>query len=406
MIMGVYLYVLNLLLVTLFSGYFLKTENTGTAISNSAYKINLQLIAEELTSPVSLASPYDKSNRLFVCEQPGIIRIIENGKLLDNAFLNITKKIDPLNSNYSEKGLIGLAFHPDFKNNGRFFIHYSAPSKKDGFNHTSVISEFSVSENKNIANSDERIILTLDQPESNHNGGPIVFGPDGYLYISFGDGGGAGDKHGENGNGQDLNTWLGKILRIDVDTKAPYSIPLDNPFINNNGKPEIYAYGLRNPWGISFDRLTGDFFAADVGQNKYEEINLIKKGANYGWRITEGFHCYNPDKNCNDKGITYPINEYSHSVGISVAGGYRYSNQNHQSLFGLYVFGDWTGKLFALNKNKIGIWERQSLQIENEHTIQGYLNAFGEDEDGNIYICTQSKLGPKSNTGRIYMITP
>ncbi|NNC85608.1 MAG: glucose dehydrogenase [Bacteroidia bacterium] len=400
--MSAFKYVFGFLIVTVLGGYFFFQNGSEYKPINSSYSINLQLVTESLVAPVAAASPLDGTNRLFVCEQPGRIRVIESGKLLSEVFLDLGEKVDKLNFAYSEKGLIGLVFHPDYKTNGKFYVHYSSPEKRSGINHTSVVSEFTVSDDKNIANTDEKIILTLGQPESNHNGGPIVFGPDGYLYISFGDGGGAGDKHGTIGNGQDLNTWLGKIIRIDVDRNKPFAIPDDNPFIGQNAKPEIFAYGLRNPWGMSFDKDNGTFFAADVGQNKFEEINIIEKGGNYGWRIMEANHCYNPSENCNEQGLVLPINEYDHDTGISVAGGYVYRGDKIESLKGQYIFGDWTGKIFSLKKINNN-WLRHNVTTNTR--IKGYLNAFGEDEEGNIYVLTQNIIGPKSKSGKVYKIT-
>ena len=246
--------------------------------TDNRYNIHIKPIANDLTSPVGMAVTGDGSNRLFIIEQPGRIRIIKNNVLLPVAFLDITKKIDHLPIAYSEKGLLGIAFHPQYKINGRFFIYYSAPSSNPLSDHKSIIEEYRVSKNNpDVADINGKIILEIEQPESNHNGGMLSFGQDGYLYIGTGDGGGGGDAHGSMGNGQNLSTYLGKILRIDINNGSPYSIPPDNPFAGkNNIRGEIYAYGLRNPWRFSFDKKTGRLFAGDVGQNNYEEIDIIE----------------------------------------------------------------------------------------------------------------------------------
>ncbi|MDD4455585.1 MAG: PQQ-dependent sugar dehydrogenase, partial [Candidatus Methanomethylophilaceae archaeon] len=267
-------------------------------------RVGLELVAGGFTMPVALASPADGTGRLFVADLPGIIRVIDaGGLLLDEPFLDITGRVVGLRPGYDERGLLGLAFHPEFAENGRFFVYYSAPLRAgapEGWDHTSQISEFAVSAGgENRADPDsERVILEVDQPQSNHNGGSIAFGPDGYLYIPLGDGGGArdvGPGHPPGGNGQDVETLLGKILRIDVDGPEPYGIPADNPFVGKPGRDEIYAYGLRNPWRMTFDpggehRL----FAADAGQYLWESVKMIVPGGNHGWNLREGNHAFDP----------------------------------------------------------------------------------------------------------------
>lgn len=375
--------------------------------ANPPLKLKMIKIASGFTSPVGMASPQDGTNRLFIIEQGGKIKIIKRGKVLPDPFLNISPKLDGLNIAYSEKGLLGLAFHPQYKTNGRFFIYYSAPVKTSGYDHKSVVAEYKVSHNPDIADaSSESIIMEIAQPESNHNGGCMAFGKDGYLYIGLGDGGGAGDKHGTIGHGQDLNTLLGSIIRIDVDGRKPYAIPPDNPFVNQpNVRPEMYAYGLRNPWRFSFDRATGRLFCSDVGQNKYEETNLIEKGKNYGWRIMEGNHCFDPPQGCNTSGLAMPIDEYDHSTGISVCGGYVYRGLMFPSLQGYYLFGDWSGKLFYL-KEENNQWIRGEILVNGntKNDIDAKLNSFGEDEKGEVYAITQKLFGPKSPTGAVYRL--
>jgi glucose/arabinose dehydrogenase len=246
-----------------------------------------------------------------------------------------------------------------------------------------------------------RIILTVEEPESNHNGGCIKFGPDGYLYIGLGDGGGAGDRHGTNGNGQNLGTWLAKMLRIDVNTSDTYKVPADNPFINNAGaKPEIWAWGLRNPYRFSFDKTSGQLFAGDVGQNQWEEVDIIEKGANYGWRLMEGTHCYNPSRGCNTNGLTMPIADYSHREGASVIGGFVYNGNKVQDLKGKYVFGDWTGPFYYLQKVN-NTWQRGMLDVKN-YPANLKITCFGEDAAGEIYWLTNTETGPGGNGGGVY----
>ena len=214
--------------------------------------------------------------------------------MLTQPFLDVSNQLVPINPGYDERGLLGIAFHPDFKTNHKFYVYYSVPSNTSGSDHKGILVEYMVSANNpDVADiSTKRILLEVEEPESNHNGGNLVFGPDGYLYIGLGDGGGGGDEHGTFGNGQNLGTLLGKIIRIDVNGQ-PYTVPKDNPFVNRtDARPEIWAYGLRNPWRFSFDRVTKQLFAGDVGQNKYEEVDIITKGGNYGWRIKEGLHDY------------------------------------------------------------------------------------------------------------------
>ena len=355
-----------------------------------------------------MAVANDGSNRLFILEQGGRIRIVKEGNLVRKPFLDISAHLDKLNSGYSEKGLLGLAFHPQYKSNGRFFVYYSAPASRPGYDHNSIVAEYKVSANADSAMASERIVLEIPEPESNHNGGCLQFGPDGFLYIGLGDGGGAGDKHGSNGNAQDLSTWLGKILRIDVDSKEPYAVPADNPFPDKEGVlPEIFAYGLRNPWRFSFDRFGGRLFCGDVGQDDWEEIDIVEKGKNYGWRIMEGDHCYYPAHGCNMQGLKLPITEYSHKEGISICGGYVYRGSEN-SWNGNYIFADWSGKLFFLSENKEGNWTRRPLRILDTGTNDAgmNINSMGEDENGEIYLLTQKSIGPYSGTGALYRLLP
>lgn len=398
-----YYWILCCVLISCTFGNNQKNEKKDGAVENKiSYSVTLKQIAEGLEGPVGMDAPDDASGRLFIIEQPGFIRIIKNGQLLSTPFLDVTSKLDKLGSFYSEKGLLGLAFHPQYKTNGKFYIYYSAPPQKRGMDNTSVIAEYTVSSNPDVANTNGKVVLQIDEPESNHNGGQLCFGPDGYLYIGVGDGGGAGDKHGTTGNGQNLNTLLGKILRIDVNTESGYKIPSDNPFVGKDGSDEIFAYGLRNPWRFSFDRRNGTLFCGDVGQNNYEEVDIIEKGKNYGWRIMEGKHCYDPSKGCNMTGLAMPIDEYDHSLGKSVIGGYVYHGTSYPDMQGKYIFGDWTGKIFMLlQPSSTGTWERRAITIN--HSGDFYINSFGEGQNGELYALGQDAVGPRK-AGKVYQL--
>ncbi|MDX2196777.1 MAG: PQQ-dependent sugar dehydrogenase [Cytophagales bacterium] len=365
--------------------------------------LKIELVADKLISPIGIVSANDGTGRLFVQEQQGIIYIIDKGKLLSTPFLNMKYKIDDLNRQYDEKGLLGLAFHPKYKENGRFFVYYSSNRDKPGQNHIAILSEFKTDpKNPNKALPAEKIILTVDQPEWNHNGGQLLFDKDGMLMLGLGDGGSGGDPHGKIGNAQDLTNLLGKIIRIDINS-TPYAIPKDNPFVGKaDAKPEIWAYGLRNPWRFSIDNVTGMLICGDVGQNKYEEVDIIEKGKNYGWRVWEGYHCFNPDKDCPEADFVKPITEYDRSEGSSVTGGYVYRGKNIDWLVGKYVFADWKGQIFILTPNEDKTWKRDALNMPEVKNMN--INSFGEDENKELYICVQSNNGPFQITGKVYKI--
>ncbi|MFQ5897777.1 MAG: PQQ-dependent sugar dehydrogenase [Candidatus Methylomirabilia bacterium] len=401
--------------------------------------VRLELVAEGLTAPLLLVSPPDGTKRRFIIEQVGLIRILmPDGTLRDEPFLNIQHKIVPLLADFDEEGLLGLAFHPNFKNNGKFYISYSGHLRGDAglgeklwYAHTNYVAEYKVSEaNPNKADAlSERVLTRMDWPQFNHNGHWIGFGPDGYLYISTGDGGYANDwgigHHVTKGNGQDLGALLGKILRIDVDGRKPYAVPSDNPFVGRkDALPEIWAYGFRNPWRCSFDTGgTHELFCGDVGQNSYESVDIVAKGGNHGWRVKEGTHCFdyaNPNKHpasCEDAGMIDPIVEYNNCnvhkdcKGISVTGGYVYRG-SHRPWQGKYFFGDWSkqfgvkdGRLYVASR-KGGGWEMEDVKVANMPKFNSYVLAFGQDADGEIYVMTTDTTGPVGGLDRIYKIVP
>ncbi len=342
------------------------------AAAQPAAPIGLEPVVEDgLEEPVFVTHAGDGSGRLFVLEQPGRIRAVENGELTERPFLDIADRVNA----GGERGLLGLAFHPEFPTNGRYVVNYTR--EPDG---ATVVSEFRVSPPDPNASdaASERVLLTIPQPYANHNGGMIAFGPDGYLYIGMGDGGAAGDPQNR---AQDPDDLLGKMLRIDVDGGEPYAVPADNPFAEaggNGGRPEIFALGLRNPWRFSFDRETGELYAGDVGQNAIEEIDIVERGGNYGWNIMEGTACYRPRTGCDPTGLEMPIAEYDQGGGrCSVTGGYVYRGAAVPTLRGTYVYGDYcSGEVFGLRDG------RQTVLLEAGMAI----SSFGEDEAGELYV--------------------
>jgi uncharacterized protein (TIGR03437 family) len=362
-----------------------------TLVMATAARAALQLrtVATGLVSPVLAIGAGDGSGRLFIVEQAGRIRVLANGALLPAAFLDIRARV----RSGGEMGLLGLAFHPRFAENGRLFVNYTRTSAA-GLE--TVIAEFSVpAASPNSADvASERTLLTYGQPFDNHNGGMIAFGPDGYLYIASGDGGAGGDPQG---HGQNLTSLLGKMLRIDVDRELPYAIPETNPFVGVPGLDEIFAYGLRNPWRFSFDRLTGRLFAGDVGQDMLEEIDIIVRGGNYGWNRMEGSACYSPRANCNRDGLVLPIYDYGRTAGASVTGGYVYRGAAIPWLQGKYVYGDFvTGRIWALSELSTGAWRNEEL-LDTPFNV----SSFGEDDSGELYVLDYSgSLRQLSSDGR------
>ena len=334
-----------------------------------------------LEKPVGLSNAGDGSNRLFIIEQPGDIRILQQGSLLPNPFLDIRRRVG---SRGSEQGLLGLAFSPTYRQDGFFYVNYT---NLDG---DTVIARFqaSLDDPQRADPQSEKLLLQVKQPFPNHNGGGMAFGPDGYLYLGLGDGGSGGDPQG---NGQSLETLLGKLLRIDVSQGEPYSIPTGNPFASSGGRPEIWAFGLRNPWRFSFDRQTGDLYIGDVGQNRWEEIDFLPAGspggANFGWNFFEGTHPYQGEPPPGQP-FVLPAVEYSHDQGCSVTGGVVYRGVRLPAWQGVYLFGDYcSGNVWGLKRAAEGRW-LQALLFQGV----GGITTFGEDESGEVYLADHSGL--------------
>lgn len=343
------------------------------SLISSAQEFELQQFATGFSSPIGIANAGD--DRLFVIQQGGQIRILNaDGTINQTPFLNVSSII----SSGGERGLLGLAFHPDYETNGRFFINYTNSAGN------TVIARYEVSDNPDIAETTGTVILTIDQPFSNHNGGDIHFGPDGYLWISMGDGGSGGDP---NNNGQNINSLLGKMLRINVDGDG-YTSPADNPFVGTDGADEIWSYGLRNAWRFSFDRETGDVWIADVGQNAIEEINhepSTAAGLNYGWRCYEGNNTYNNSGCAAQETMTFPVATYNHSGGrCSITGGYVYRGSMYPNLTGKYFFADYCS-------GEVG-WVDSDHNLEFLTDTNYFIPAFGEGADGELYVAGNSSI--------------
>ncbi|MGH2537688.1 MAG: PQQ-dependent sugar dehydrogenase [Candidatus Promineifilaceae bacterium] len=414
--------------------------------------VGLEVIADGFTSPVYLVEAPDGSGRLFVLDQVGQIWIITaEGDVLPTAFLDLADRMVPIDPSYDERGLLGLAFHPDYANNGRFFVYYSAPLRDGapaGYDHTSHISEFHVSADPNVADPDsEAILLQVDKPQSNHNGGTLLIGPDdGYLYIAIGDGGGADDvglghvddwyAENEGGNGQDVEAnLLGDVLRIDVDAGPPYGIPADNPFVGGPGMDETYAYGFRNPYRMSFD-LGGShqLFVGDAGQNLWEEVSIVELGGNYGWNVWEGAHCFSTDDpdtsppDCPDvvgaghpdegAPLLGPIIEFANinnthvpGIGAVVVGGYVYRGSDLPQFDGDYIFGSWStnfdtceGAVFVAQPRNVGLWHMRPLRFQHMTDFNHCVLSFGQDLAGEVYLLTTDNTGPAGNTGIVFKL--
>jgi glucose/arabinose dehydrogenase len=358
----------------------------GEAVSTESppfdRSISLAAVATGFENPVAMAHAGDGSGRLFVVEQPGRIRIFDGTRVRAAPFLDLRGLV----ACCGERGLLGLAFHPQYPTNGAFYVYYT------NLNGDIVIARYRVSSDPNVADpASASVLLTIPHPgQSNHNGGALAFGPDGRLYVGVGDGGGGGDP---DDNGQDRSVLLGKVLRLAVDGGAGYTVPPDNPFVSTPGaRGEIWAYGLRNPWRITFDRLTGDLFIGDVGQSRREEIDFEPRGSsgrNYGWVRMEGSLCYRPSAGCYDATLTLPVLEYDHSLGCSVTGGYRYRGRAAPGFDGVYFFGDYcTGRVFGGVEDGAGGWS-STLLVDTPYNI----SSFGEDGNGELYLLALGSPG-------------
>jgi glucose/arabinose dehydrogenase len=412
-------------------------------------RVDLQLVADGFTSPIGLVAVPDNTNRLFVIDQAGKIWIIDaSGNKLSTPFMDVTSMMVTLSPNYDERGLLGLAFHPNYSTNGRFFIYYQRPPRAGGptpatsWNNLSRISEFKVSAgNANVADmASEKIILEMDDPQSNHNGGTIAFGPDGYLYIAIGDGGAANDVapgHVDDwytvnagGNGQDIESNLfGDVLRINIDAGTPYSIPGDNPFVGKPGMDEIWAYGFRNPFRFSFDMGgSKQLYLGDAGQVLYEEINVVTKGGNYGWNVKEGVTCFNAA----DNDMVLPncpavdnfnnplidpvivVNNAANPQGgrsLTVIGGNVYRGDAIPQFSGKYIFGNFAqgmapdGELFIASTGGAGLWSFDEVNLVSyPNNLGHYLKGFGQDNDGEIYLTMSTSLGPSGANGKVFKL--
>jgi glucose/arabinose dehydrogenase len=414
--------------------------SAAPSVSIDLVSIDLALVADGLAAPVGLVASPTIPGRSFILEQAGKILILDGSTLRARPYLDLTSSVVPLTPDYDERGLLGLAFDPGFATNGRLFVYRSVPTTHASADHTDRLSEFHVDPKSpdRVDPATEKVILEFDQPQFNHSGGGLGFGPDGMLYLGTGDGGGTGDAsegHSPQGNAQDLQKLNGKILRIDVDSGGtkPYAIPADNPFESGaGGRPEIYAWGFRNPWRLSWEpggerRL----LVSDVGYGRYEEIDAVVDGANYGWRIREGRHCLDVDQplletnDCPSTGpggepLVDPVVEYSHKqVGIAVVGGYVYRGAAVPALAGRYVFADlsrdWTGNtpvprgslLVADPVDAVGApWSWNRLAVAGQPILDQFVSGMGEDGSGELYALTRTLLGPSGTSGRVLRIVP
>jgi len=395
-------------------------------------RLSVETVATGLTAPLAMAVPETNAVGAYVVDQVGLVRVLDGSGLRAEPFLDVRDRMVPLRG-YEERGLLGIALHPDFDENGRVFLRYSGPGAPTGYSHTFVLSEFQASPDRTRADpASERRLLEIPEPQSNHNAGPIAFGPDGYLYVAVGDGG-AGDDRGrghvsdwydenDGGNGQDVTeNLLGSVLRIDVDDRAggrEYAIPQDNPLVGREGLDEHYAWGFRNPWGMSF---TGEeLFVADVGQNRFEEVDLVEAGGNYGWNVREGTHCFStrspstPPETCpaatpDGDPLRDPIIEYSHGGpvgGAAVVGGYLYMGEAIPGLQDTYVFADWraNGRLYVATRADEGLWPLTPIPVSGTPSFGDMVLGFGRDLDGELYVLTTGRSTVSGSTGAVHRL--
>jgi glucose/arabinose dehydrogenase len=411
--------------------------------------VGLELVAEGLTSPVTLAEAPDNTGRLFIVDQIGTIRVVtSDGTLQDQPFLDVRGAIVALMPDYDERGLLGLAFHPDFATNGRLFVCYTAPPRLSGYDNTSVVAEYQVTPGSAGAQPQlVGMLLQEDHPQSNHNGGTLAFGPDAMLYVSIGDGGGRDDEgnghvddwypDNAGGNGQDIQqNLMGDVLRLDVSTPGTYTVPGDNPFVGR-GRGEIYAYGFRNPYRFSFDMGgSHDLLLGDAGQNMWEEIDVVRRGGNYGWNVKEGSHCFSAEQpmtvpaSCptvdptTGDPLVDPVIEMFNIANpmrgtaqglVTIIGGYVYRGQAVPQLSGRYIFGAYStadmgpagAVLAAVPRSDAGMWTPETIAFSGQANgaLGHFLLGFGQDRRGEVYVLTTDNTGPTASTGRVYRLT-
>jgi glucose/arabinose dehydrogenase len=423
--------------------------------TSGATGIGLDLIAEGLTAPVAFAQAPDSSGRLFIVDQIGTVRVVTpDGTLQPEPFLDVRDLIAPLMPAYDERGLLGLAFHPYFGSNGRLFVFYTAPPRLEGWNNTTVVAEYHAAPATGATAEPVAILLQEDHPQANHNGGTIAFGPDDMLYVSIGDGGGRDDEgagppqqtpifgHVEDwfpgnpgGNGQDIQqNLMGNVLRLDVSTPGTYQVPADNPFVGR-GKGEIWAYGFRNPYRFSFDMGSGDLLLGDAGQNLWEEIDLVRRGGNYGWNVKEGSHCFSAEQpttipaTCptvdptTGEALVDPVIEIFNLANpmrgteegfLTVIGGNVYQGRALPHLQGHYVFGAYSTQMMgpggavyiAARGPDAGPWPSEKVMFADrpDGALGHLLLGFGQDQSGEVYVLTTDTVGPTGNTGRVYRL--
>jgi glucose/arabinose dehydrogenase len=417
-----------------------RSSTTGSP-SDDVPPIEAERLASGFTSPVSVAAP-EGTDRLLVVDQPGTVYLVPPDGGDASVYLDVTDRVVDVRGGYDERGLLGLAPHPDFADNGRLYLRYSAPRREgtpSGFSHTFVLSEVTVDPTADrVSPATERTLLEIPQPQANHNAGDLAFGPDGFLYVGVGDGGGSNDVgtghvddwYGGNagGNGQDVTgNLLGSVLRLDVDATGgadgdddrPYGVPSDNPLVGRAGLGEQYAWGFRNPWRFSFDRPSGRFLVADVGQNRREEVNDVVAGGNYGWNVREGGDCFStsspgdPPTDCptvtsDGQRLRDPVISYPHGggpvSGIAVVGGYVVRDGVLPGYDGQYIFADWRaeGSLFVATPTGDTGWPTRSVSLSGD--IGQFLPSFGRDQDGELYVLSTNRGGVTGSTGALHRL--
>ncbi|WP_436912186.1 PQQ-dependent sugar dehydrogenase [Halosimplex marinum] len=421
-------------------------DSTGTSDFGDL-TVRAERVASGFTSPLALAIP--EPGRRFVVDQSGQVYLQEDGTLREEPFLDVSDRMVDV-SGYTEQGLLGVAFHPDFSDNGRLFVRYSAPAREwvpDDYSHTFVLSEFRADPGAATADPDsERVVMEIAEPQWNHNAGAVAFGPDGYLYVATGDGGGGNDQGAghvddwydavDGGNGQDITeNLLGSMLRIDVDGEGStagtptgdggggadsdgparnYAVPDDNPLVGSEGLDEHYAWGFRNPWRFSFGP-DGRLFVGDVGQSAWEEVSVVERGGNYGWNVKEGTHCFRaddcPSESPRGRPLRDPVIEYPHGgadvSGIAVIGGYRYDGDAMPDLQGHYLFADWRagGQLYAARETDEELWPTTTVSVDADEQFGPMVLSFGRNPDGELFVCTTAQGQVSGDSGAVFRLT-